>query len=95
MLRLYCADLHGGKDGLCAECASLLQYAMEKLSKCSFGDDKPTCAKCHIHCYKPEMRGRIREVMKYAGPRMLKTHPVMALNHLMRGLLHKPAKKKK
>ena len=32
------------------------------------------------------MRARIREVMRYAGPRMLLSHPLMALRHLLDGL---------
>lgn len=93
MFAIYCEHLHRGKDGLCPDCAPLLKYALEKLDKCTFGGDKPTCAKCHIHCYNTEMRERIRNIMKYSGPRMLRSHPVMALKHLMRGILHKPSQK--
>jgi hypothetical protein len=32
------------------------------------------------------MREKIRDVMRYAGPRMLLTHPVMAIAHLLDGL---------
>ena len=51
---------------------------------------KPTCAKCPIHCYKPAMREQIRDVMRYAGPRMLKRHPVLAIRHLLNGLKARP-----
>ena len=43
-----------------------------------FGDDKPTCANCKVHCYSEAMRERVRDVMRYAGPRMLWRHPVLA-----------------
>jgi hypothetical protein len=92
MLRLYCKGMHGGKDGLCADCSELLEYSMERLSKCQFGADKPTCSKCQVHCYKPEMRERVKTVMRYSGPRMLKGSPLLALKHMMRSLLHKPRK---
>jgi hypothetical protein len=41
-----------------------------------------TCAKCPVHCYRPELRERIRAVMRYAGPRMLFRHPRLAILHL-------------
>jgi hypothetical protein len=50
---------------------------------CPLIEDKPTCASCPVHCYKPVMRERIRAVMRYAGPRMLRRHPVLAILHLL------------
>ncbi|MHC4475981.1 MAG: nitrous oxide-stimulated promoter family protein [Planctomycetota bacterium] len=94
MIQIYCDGHHGGEKGkLCADCAGLLDYARQRLDKCPFGPDKGPCSKCHIHCYKPEMRQRVREVMRYAGPRMLKKHPILALDHLVKEKL--PSKKKK
>lgn len=83
MIRLFCKGQHHG-DSLCAECTDLLRYAEARLAKCTYGADKPTCRKCPIHCYRPEMRERITAVMKYAGPRMLIHHPVAALRHVLR-----------
>jgi len=71
--------------GLCEECAALLSYARARLDRCPFGVDKPTCAKCTTHCYKPAMREQVRAVMRYAGPRMVKEHPVLAAAHLTDG----------
>ena len=71
--------------GLCADCAELLAYARARLEKCRYGAEKPTCAKCTTHCYKPAMRERVRAVMRYSGPRMLKEHPVLAVAHLADG----------
>ena len=81
MIRIYCRGHHGSDGELCVECKALDDYAMCRLDRCPFGQDKPTCAKCPIHCYKPQMRERIREVMRYAGPRMLVRHPILALLH--------------
>ena len=67
---------------LCAECQELLQYALERLDNCPFQEHKTTCENCPVHCYRPEMRERIRAVMRYAGPRMLFRHPLLALLHL-------------
>ena len=39
-----------------------------------------------IHCYKPDMKEKMREVMRYAGPRMMWYHPIAAIKHLIREL---------
>ena len=97
MVALYCRDNHAADDrdltgtvddagdGLCPECEELLEYARLRLEKCRYGADKPICANCETHCYKPVMRERVREVMRYSGPRMLKHHPVLAVAHLVDG----------
>jgi hypothetical protein len=81
MINLYCRGHHDTNQALCDECATLSAYAMERIDKCPFQDDKPTCAKCPIHCYKPDMRARVRAVMRYAGPRMMLHHPVLTFWH--------------
>jgi hypothetical protein len=85
MIRLYCREQHGGAAGLCADCQELLDYANLRLAKCPFQEGKTTCANCRVHCYKPAMRERVRVVMRYAGPRMLYRHPVLAVRHLLDG----------
>ncbi len=82
MIEMYCADHHGA-GGLCPECAELADYADRRLDLCPYGPDKPTCTNCPIHCYRPEPRERMREVMRYAGPRMLRKHPYLAIMHLI------------
>jgi hypothetical protein len=84
MLAIACRDLHGGRRGaLCAPCDELRHYAHQRLTRCPFGPGKPTCANCKVHCYKPQMRERVRQVMRHAGPKMLLRHPVLALMHLL------------
>ena len=91
MLRMYCRAHHGSKQSaLCNECTDLHDYARRRLERCVFGDDKPTCANCTVHCYKPAMRERIRVVMRWAGPRMLWRHPVLAVRHMLDGHLPAP-----
>jgi len=80
---LYCRDHHGGHAGRCPSCQSLLDYAEARLARCPYGQAKPTCAKCPVHCYKAEPREQVREVMRYAGPRMAWRHPFWALRHLL------------
>jgi hypothetical protein len=82
MVRLYCRKRHGSSAALCGECRELLDYAHARLETCPFGEGKSTCAQCPVHCYRPGMRERVREVMRYAGPRMLLRHPWLALAHL-------------
>ena len=81
MIRLYCRKYEGNAQ-LCDECKALLEYAHQRLSRCKFGDAKPTCRLCPIHCYRPDMRKQMQQVMRYAGPRMLLYHPKDALIHL-------------
>lgn len=85
MIALYCRHKEGNTT-LCPDCQKLSEYAHARLSHCRFGESKPTCKQCPIHCYNPQMREQMRAVMRYAGPRMLLYHPVSALVHLWREL---------
>jgi len=85
MICLYCSKHHGTNDELCPECKELHEYAMLRLSKCPFQENKSTCGKCLVHCYKPDMRAKITKVMRYSGPRMLFHHPILALHHVFDG----------
>jgi hypothetical protein len=82
MIELYCHKHHYSKN-LCPMCAALFAYANERLSACRFQENKTTCAKCTVHCYRPEMRAKIREVMRYSGPLMIFKHPVLTIYHLL------------
>ncbi len=83
MIGLYCRARHPGGRQPCAECAQLLEYALRRIERCRFGLRKPVCSKCRVHCYAPAPRERIRRVMRFAGPRMLLVHPLLALQHLL------------
>ena len=83
MINIYCKWNNEG-DGLCSACNELLDYACERLDRCPFGQNKPTCKLCTVHCYKPGMQRRIREVMRFSGPRMLFYYPVTAIRHLLK-----------
>ena len=41
----------------------------------------PECAA--LNCYKPDMREKIRAVMRFSGPRMIFYHPVAAIRHVV------------
>ncbi len=83
MIAIYCRGHHAATQSLCDECRELRDYANLRIEGCPFQEDKPVCAKCAVHCYKPAMRERIRQVMRYAGPRMLFKHPMLAIFHLL------------
>lgn len=83
MIEMYCRRHHHPAATLCTECQQLFDYAMQRIDRCPFQDNKPTCAKCPIHCYKPAMREQIRQVMRYAGPRMMLYHPKLAITHYL------------
>ena len=90
MVGIYCRHHHGRRSGLCPECANLLAYAGQRLDKCPFQEDKPVCAECLVHCYKPDLREQVRVVMRYAGPRMLLRHPILAIRHMIAGWTRPP-----
>lgn len=87
MIRIYCRRSEHNRE-LCPECAALLEYARTRLSKCPFGENKTSCRKCTVHCYRPDMKERIRLVMRYAGPRMILYHPVAAIRHIFTEIRH-------
>ena len=83
MIALYCRKKHHTKTGLCPECTELEAYARMRSDKCPFMETKTFCSNCKVHCYKPVMREKIREVMRFSGSRMLFSHPVMAISHVI------------
>ncbi|MBI5324277.1 MAG: nitrous oxide-stimulated promoter family protein [Ignavibacteriae bacterium] len=83
MIKLYCRLEHGSRGTLCSDCDGMFDYVMKKLDKCPFDEDKPTCLNCSIHCYKSVEREKIRQVMRFSGPKMLIYHPIHAILHLI------------
>ncbi len=94
MVSLYCNTYHH-RGGLCPDCTGLRDYALKRLDVCPFGEGKTTCAKCPVHCYRPEMREKIRMVMRYSGPRMIYRHPLMAVRHIIDSRRKEPIKVEK
>ncbi|MDA3936075.1 MAG: nitrous oxide-stimulated promoter family protein [Actinomycetota bacterium] len=76
---------------VCPDCAELLTYAEKRRAFCA-KDPKPFCSNCDTHCYEPEMREYMREVMRYAGPRsMFHGHAIDSIKHLLEGRAAKKA----
>jgi hypothetical protein len=90
MFLFYCRRLHDSQSALCRECQELQDYSVNRLKNCPFQQGKTTCAKCQIHCYQPQMRSRVKQVMRFSGSRMLLIHPIMTLQHYLDGLRNKP-----
>lgn len=102
MIRIYCLGNHKesrkeegvkGKE-LCSKCKELAEYAEFRLEKCPFKKNKGFCSFCKIHCYKPEYRTQMKEVMRYSGSRMLLSHPIFALSHVVAMIRYKKEMKK-
>ena len=92
MIALHCAHNHKQRERahtahcgeiVCSECAELDAYSVLRTQKCRKMDVKTSCEQCGNHCYRPEMRERIRAAMRYSGPRMLTRHPIAAIRHLL------------
>ncbi len=83
MIALYCRRTHHTKGALCPDCAALNQYACARSDRCPFMETKTFCSNCRVHCYKSDMREKIRTVMRFSGPRMLFYHPVAAIRHVV------------
>ena len=91
MIAMYCRDHHGTQGELCPACAALQDYAMERLDRCVYGARKPACKDCPKHCYRKSSKEQMQTVMRHAGPRMIREHPVMALRHMLDSLRKPPA----
>ena len=92
MIALYCEQNHTAADRthtahcgetVCEECAELDAYAVLRTQRCRKMHVKTSCEQCENHCYRPEEREKIRTIMRYAGPRMLRKHPIAAIRHLL------------
>ncbi|WP_299020050.1 nitrous oxide-stimulated promoter family protein [uncultured Photobacterium sp.] len=93
MIEIYCKD-HHKTPTLCKQCSDFLEYAFTRLDRCPYGEAKPTCRVCPIHCYKADCKERSRQIMRYSGPKMLFKHPILAVRHLLaerRPIPEKPA----
>lgn len=97
MAQIYCSAHHAedarekDEQGLCPDCAQAIAYSIERTRVCP-REHQGNCEDCPIHCYKPEQRQAIREIMAFAGPRMLTRHPVLTYFYLKKKLKNKRSK---
>lgn len=55
---------------LCEECIRELSYSLGRRLLCPY-DPKPACKHCETPCYREDNRLRMREIMRYAGWRLI------------------------
>ena len=95
MVHVFCREQHATLNGsLCSDCSTLHDYAFARLEHCPFGEQKTTCRVCPIHCYRSTEREAMRDVMRFAGPKMLWRHPWLAIRHLWVERQGPPARKR-
>ncbi len=87
MILFYCKHHH--TDHIpCDDCKELIVYTADRLEKCRYKSNKPVCSKCTTHCYNATNRARIKEIMKWAGPRMIYHRPYYAILHVWDKITH-------
>lgn len=86
MIEIYCHGKHKTKgNNLCPECSELADYSASRIDHCPHMATKTFCSSCKTHCYKAQMREKIRKVMRYSGPRMIIYCPKMVIRHHIEG----------
>lgn len=88
MIKIFCKSNHKNNN-LCKECIELHNYASRQINRCRFMETKTFCSACPSHCYKKDMRKKIREVMIFSGKRMIFYRPILALKPLFITLKNK------
>lgn len=83
MIQIYCSAHHNYKNSLCPECLTVFEYAESRIDKCKFKSQNLVCSECKVHCFRPDKREKIKEIMKYSGPKMIWKHPVLAVRYLI------------
>lgn len=82
MVEFYCKyKLH--QISISEEYIQLIDYACLRLEHCKYGENKPACKNCNIHCYQLERREKICTIMRWVGPRMFIYDPIAVIRHLM------------
>lgn len=83
MIKMYCDHSHEQIDEVCSDCIELAEFANERINRCIFQEDKPVCSECQVHCYRQDMRDKIKTVMRFAGPKMILRHPILGIRHII------------
>ena len=59
------------KYPVCHECREFLLYAFGRRLNCPL-EERPVCKHCHVHCYEPRQREKVREIMRFSGQYLIK-----------------------
>ncbi len=97
MLKLYNKKKYRQKK-LTKEMQELLDYSYLRIENCPHrkknnNGEKPFCSCCNIQCYKADMKQNMVEVMRFSGPRILFSHPIVSIDHLKKTLKFKREQK--
>jgi hypothetical protein len=69
---IYCRAHHATNGrSLCPTCQGLVSYAYGRLEKCPY-DPKPKCKDCPTHCYRPDYREQVKNIMRFSGKYFVK-----------------------
>lgn len=82
MIKVFCKSKHKTKNFLCNECRNVLSYAYEKIEICPYMKNKTFCSSCKTHCYNKDMQEKIKQIMRFSGPKMIFYHPITALKYV-------------
>ena len=84
MIKIFCKSNHKNNNynNPCSECMELFDYSKNQIDNCKFMETKTFCSVCPSHCYKTDMREKIREVMIFSSKRMIFYHPILTLKHV-------------
>ena len=83
MINMYCRAFHSSKASPCFECKEVKDYAYFRLDRCIYAANKPTCNKCKVQCWEVAYKDRIINIMRFSGPRLIFTHPILAFMHIV------------
>ncbi|MDH3998578.1 MAG: nitrous oxide-stimulated promoter family protein [Desulfuromonadales bacterium] len=56
---------------VCDQCREFLLYAFKRRLCCPL-EEKPSCKHCEIHCFRAGHREKVREIMRFSGPYLIK-----------------------
>ncbi len=70
-------------NGLCQSCQNLLNYSLLKTSKCKHKEKGRLCSSCKNHCFSHEKRSQIRQLMRFSGPRLFLSNPILSIRYLI------------
>jgi hypothetical protein len=88
MIKIYCGKKHKS-DGLCSDCSNLLVYCENKINSCRWIKNKPNCSSCTTVCFSKENREKLRNIMRFSGPRLLYLDPAALFLWIFRKLFNK------
>lgn len=85
MTALYCRGHKHQLDenGECADCDLLLRYSLSRTQRCPYIEKTLFCSNCPTPCYRPDMKEKMRVMMKYSGPRLFFRRPITVIWHVV------------